>query len=146
MDAGYVHIGEENGEAVAMAVTGKLPELGALLIDYIAVRSSARSRGVGRRMVEFLAEEARRWGCAGLVIEIEAEQNPVNESREKFWTSIGFRRTEYVHKYRWVPETYRALYLELGGEAAAATATVLPHDGEALFRGITSFHGEIWRN
>ncbi|WP_158299422.1 GNAT family N-acetyltransferase [Paenibacillus antri] len=141
-DAGWLHIGAEDGEAVAMAVTGKLPELRSLLIDYVAVRSAARSRGIGRRMAEFLAEEARRLGFDGLVIEIEAEETPSNESRERFWTSLGFRRTEYVHRYRWVPETYRALYMELGGKGAAA----LPHDGEALFRGITGFHGKIWRD
>jgi GNAT superfamily N-acetyltransferase len=141
-EAGWLHTGTEDGKAVAMAVTGKLPELGALLIDYVAVRSAARSRGIGRRMIEFLGEEARRLGFAALVIEIEAEETPVNESRERFWTSIGFRRTTYVHRYRWVPETYRALYLELDHAAGKP----LPHDGEALFRGITSFHGKIWRD
>jgi GNAT superfamily N-acetyltransferase len=141
-DAGWLHTGAEDGQAVAMAVTGKLPELDAMLIDYVAVRSASRSRGIGRRMVEFVAEEARRLGFAALSIEIEAEESPVNESRERFWTSIGFRRTAYVHRYRWVPETYRALYLELDSDAVEA----LPQDGEALFRGITSFHGKIWRD
>jgi len=141
-DAGWLHTGTEDGQAVAMAVTGKLPELGAMLIDYVAVRSVSRSQGVGRRMIEFIAGEAKRFGFSALVIEIEAEDTPANESRERFWTSLGFRRTSYVHKYRWVPETYRALYLELGEAAAEA----LPHDGETLFRGITSFHGKIWRD
>ena len=141
-DAGWLHIGSEDGQPVAMAVTGKLPELDALLIDYVAVRSADRSRGIGRRMIECIGDEARRLGFAALVIEIEAEQTPVNESRERFWTSLGFRRTSYVHKYRWVPETYRAFYLELDGGAAAK----LPRDGEALFRGITGFHGKIWRD
>ncbi len=139
-EAGWLHIGSEDDAPIAMAVTGKLPELGAMLIDYVAVRSASRSRGVGRRLIEYIAEEAKRLGFAALVIEIEAEETSVNESRERFWTSLGFRRTSYVHRYRWVPETYRAMYLELNDDAS------LPRDGETLFRGITSFHGKIWRN
>jgi len=137
--AGFLHIGLENDRPVAMAVTGKLPELNALLIDYIAVASAAQSRGIGSAMTAFLADEASSRGYGALVIEIEADVTAENAARERFWTSAGFVRTDYVHAYRWVPEPYRALYKELRPDAA------LPHDGEALFRSITSFHGNIWR-
>ncbi|HZG57989.1 GNAT family N-acetyltransferase [Paenibacillus sp.] len=138
--AGLLHLASADGVPVAMAVTGFLPELGALLIDYVAVREAHRSRGVGRRMIGYLEEEALRRGLRGLVIEIEAEANAANEGRERFWTSLGFVRTDYVHKYRWVPETYRALYKELTRDAG------LPRDGETLFDAITRFHGKIWRD
>jgi len=137
--AGFLHIGLEDDRPVAMAVTGKLPELNALLIDYIAVTSAFRSRGVGAAMTAFLADEAAARGFEALVIEIEADDTTENAARERFWTSAGFVRTDYVHAYRWVPEPYRALYKELRPDAP------LPHDGESLFRAITSFHGKIWR-
>lgn len=140
-EAGFVHLGNEGGRTVAMAVTGLLPDIEALLIDYAAVRPTDRGRGVGRKLIASIAEEARRLALRGLVIEIEAEPTAANARRETFWTSLGFVRTEYVHRYRWVPEPYRALYLELRPADAP-----LPRDGETLFRSITAFHGKIYRN
>ena len=138
--SGALHLAEDpSGETAAMAVTGNLPELGAMLIDYIAVRGTMRGRGVGRGMVEYLEKTARQNGKRAVVVEIEADPTPANERRERFWTSLGFTRTEYVHRYRWVPEPYRALYKPLREDAA------LPLVGEVLFRSITAFHRNIWQ-
>lgn len=136
--AGALHLALQGEEAVAMAVTGDLPEIDALLIDYIAVRGISRSRGIGREMMRRLEDDARARGLRGIVVEIEAEPSAENERRRAFWSSLGFASTEYVHKYRWVPETYRALCKELRPDAG------LPRDGETLFRAITGFHRKIW--
>jgi GNAT superfamily N-acetyltransferase len=136
---GYLHLCAIEEDLVAMAVTGKLPEINALLIDYVAVQRSRRGEGIGRRMIKYIGREALRSGHRGMVIEIEAEPNVANESRRRFWLSLGFLPTKYVHQYRWVPEPYQAMYLEWGDQAA------LPHDGRALFGSITGFHEKIYR-
>ncbi|MCI3920077.1 GNAT family N-acetyltransferase [Paenibacillus sp. TRM 82003] len=137
--AGYVVVGLDGERPAAVAVTGKLPELDALLIDYVAVGAADRGRGFGREMIEELARLARGYGYRGIVIEVEAEASEENDGRKRFWTSVGFRLTEYVQRYRWVPETYQAMYRELTPDAP------LPHDGETLFDSIMGFHGKIYR-
>jgi GNAT superfamily N-acetyltransferase len=138
---GYLHLCDIGGDRVAMAVTGKLPDLGALLIDYVAVEGSRREQGIGREMIAFITEEARRLRFRGIVIEVEAETNEDNEGRKRFWQSLGFQLTAYIHHYRWVPETYQAMYFEWDGN----DNTPLPRDGRVLFDSIMNFHGKIYR-
>lgn len=146
--AGFVVVGAEADRPVAVAIVGKLPDLDALLIDYVAVSAAERGRGYGREMIEHLAERAGTLGCRGLVIEVEAERNEANDGRKKFWTSVGFRLTDYVHRYRWVPETYQAMYRELpqhatqngaaqAGAAQTNTAQTSPMQTGAAQNGAT---------
>ncbi|WP_248925172.1 GNAT family N-acetyltransferase [Paenibacillus hamazuiensis] len=136
----FLHVAKERSDVIAMALTGKLPELNALLIDYLAVRESVRQRGVGQqffgRIREWAAAEQR---LSGIVIEIESENSETNRDRFRFWTRCGFAATDYIHRYIWVPETYLAMYLPLTPGAR------LPHDGEALFKSITAFHQKAYR-
>ncbi len=137
---GYLHVELEDGEVVAMALTGKLPKANALLIDYIAVRPAERGRGRGTRLVEEISREAREMGLDGLILEAEAGPEPENEKRIRFWEGCGFTATPYVHQYIWVPEPYRALYLTFDPKKP------LPADGRELFRHISSFHSLVFRN
>ncbi|HUC90548.1 MAG TPA: GNAT family N-acetyltransferase [Paenibacillus sp.] len=138
---GRLHLGEDGRGAVAMALTGVTEQGEALIIDYLAVRADLRGQGAGR---EFLAL-IRQWaehssGLAGIIIEVESDATPDNLARIAFWESCGFVATDYVHRYFWVPEPYRAMVLRFrDGDDS------LPLDGELLFRHINAFHAKAYR-
>jgi GNAT superfamily N-acetyltransferase len=128
------------GETVAMAVTGTLEGGKGLLIDYLAVSEERRGQGIGKAFVDAFKQRAvELWGCEYMLIEIEAEETPENCSRLRFWQRCGFRATDYVHRYIWVPELYRAMVLPLRADADVSD------DGEDLFRRITAFHKQAYR-
>lgn len=130
-------------ELAAMAVTGVIPAANLLLIDYLAVQEQLRGGGIGRRFVRRLAEWAREdMRLSGMLLEAEAEPGPDNERRIRFWESCGFTLTDYVHRYRWVPETYRAMYLPFGEDQALREQA--RDGGRALFRYIESFHKQAF--
>ena len=79
-------------------------------------------------------------GLAGIIIEVESDATPDNLARIAFWESCGFVATDYVHRYFWVPEPYRAMVLRFrDGDDS------LPLDGELLFRHINAFHAKAYR-
>jgi GNAT superfamily N-acetyltransferase len=125
-----------SGEAmIGMAITGIDRDIEALLIDYLAVRTDYRSKGLGGLFLNYI----RNWaqtdaGCRGIFIEVEAEPGEANLRRIGFWERYGFHLTDYVHQYVWVPEPYRAMYCNFD------PARPLPDDGRTLFRSITNFH------
>lgn len=130
---------EENGRMDAMAFAGIARETNALLIDYLAVREELRGRGIGARFVAEIVRDARERKLDGIIIEAEADPEPDNLARIRFWERCGFTATEYVHQYVWVPEPYRALYLSFG------TNPNFPTDGKELFRHIGGFHSLAFR-
>ncbi len=136
-----LHVWRIRDEAAAMALTAFDDRASLLIVDYIAVRQSRQGQGIGRSCVL----ELRDWvagekpGCRGIVIEVEAEETEGNARRIRFWESAGFRLTEYVHVYVWVPETYRAM--ALGFDAAQP----LTDDGRELFKAITRYHERAYR-
>ncbi|WP_119149614.1 N-acetyltransferase [Cohnella faecalis] len=75
----------------------------------------------------------------GIIVEVEAEDNEENRSRIRFWERCGFTLTDYVHRYVWVPETYRAMYAKLDSDSS------MPEDGKRLFGHITSYHNRAFR-
>ncbi|WP_426449533.1 GNAT family N-acetyltransferase [Paenibacillus sp. S-38] len=138
---GFLHGGVEQGEVAAMALTGRLGEIRALLIDYIAVAQAARSQGMGRRFLDAIKAWARAQGLEGIVIEIECEETPVNRRRASFWENNGFQLVgDYVHQYIWVPEPYQAMVF-----AFDASAELLQRDGATLFRLMGGFHAKAYR-
>jgi len=140
MGIGLLHLGlNENGRVDAMAVSGIAREANALLIDYLAVRASLRGNGLGSQLVEAIAAEARERKLDGIIIEVEAGLEPEDLARIRFWERCGFTLSEYVHKYIWVPERYRAMYRSFG------TNPNFPTDGEELFRHIGGFHAQAFR-
>lgn len=135
-----LHTLTDNSEVIAMALSGVSREGHAMIIDYLAVRNDVRNRGVGRLFMEHI----QRWAeamdrCRGIIIEVESEQTPENASRIRFWERCGFRLTGYVEHYIWVPEPYRAMYINFNAKSP------LPDDGETLFRYIKEFHKEAYR-
>ncbi|WP_178019031.1 GNAT family N-acetyltransferase [uncultured Paenibacillus sp.] len=137
-----LHAGLQEGEAMAMAVTGISGEQGRkrLILDYMAVRQDQRGRGLGHLFFSHIRDYAvQDYQAEAIVIEAEAEDTETNRERLRFWIDCGFIVTPYVHQYIWVPEPYRALYLPLNERFA------LSDDGQSLFRDITSFHHRSFR-
>lgn len=130
----YFHVGYLEDQIVAMALTGKLDEMDALLIDYLAVHSDFQNQGLGKKMVNYIHE----WSQAiehlnALIIEVEAEKTPENLKRIHFWQQCGFTLTDYIHHYIWVPEPYQAMYVQ-------TTSKHKDFTGEDLFKHIGKFH------
>jgi GNAT superfamily N-acetyltransferase len=135
-----LHTIAQGSEIVGMALTGTDHQAGALIIDYIAVRKDARGSGYGSLLLGFIKQWAQTIeGCKGIIVEVEAQPTEANRQRIRFWETNGFHLTAYVHQYIWVPEPYRAMYLNFDEH------NVLPEDGEVLFRSITRFHQEAYR-
>ncbi|QJD83053.1 GNAT family N-acetyltransferase [Cohnella herbarum] len=137
-----LHTWSERDEIVAMALTALNLRARMLVIDYLAVRRTWRGQGVGRLCIENI----RDWALTsmpdtrGIVIEVEAEETKENAERVLFWEKVGFRLTDYVHSYIWVPETYRAMFLSFDDSAA------IEDDGRSLFKAITQYHEKAYRN
>ncbi|MDR6123466.1 GNAT superfamily N-acetyltransferase [Bacillus sp. SLBN-46] len=128
----FLHVGYMEDQIVAMALTGKLNELDALLIDYLAVHPDFQNRGLGKKMVKYIHE----WSLSNfdaLIIEVEAEKTPENLKRIHFWQKCGFTLTDYIHRYIWVPEPYKAMYIQTKSRHKEFT-------GEDLFKHIGKFH------
>ncbi|MBM7563125.1 GNAT family N-acetyltransferase [Paenibacillus sacheonensis] len=136
-----LHVWSDRGAAAAMALTAYDARTQWVVIDYLAVRRSSRRNGIGSRCLA----DMRSWAagaieaCRGLIIEVEAEETVENANRIRFWEQAGFRLTDYVHAYIWVPETYRAMYLPFGEEWQQEDG------GKALFKAITRYHEKAYR-
>jgi GNAT superfamily N-acetyltransferase len=133
-----LHTWTEGNDVAAMALTAI--NAGVLIIDYIAVRRDKRGQGWGRACIQDIRDWAQNTAhCHGIVIEVEAEPTQENAERIQFWQQVGFRLTDYVHPYIWVPETYRAMYMNLDAKAP------LNDDGRVLFKYITDYHEKAYR-
>lgn len=136
----FLHTATTGTEVKAMALSGKSGDGQVLILDYLAVKEDCRGKGLGKLFVGYIqtwAETIAR--CQRIVIEIEADPSPDNIRRIGFWEQCGFRLTEYVHHYIWVPEPYRAMYLNFHHPDFR-----LPDRGESLFRYITRFHKKAY--
>ncbi|RAP75856.1 GNAT family N-acetyltransferase [Paenibacillus montanisoli] len=136
-----LHTWNEFGEVAAMALTSTDRVAQVVILDHLAVRASRRGSGLGRACVETI----RTWAetseaCRAIIIEVEAEPTAENAERIRFWEKAGFLQTDYVHRYIWVPETYRAMYLPI-------VPAFKPNDtGKSLFKIITKYHEKAYRN
>lgn len=138
----YLHAGLDNGQVVAMAVTGVVgaEDDKKLVIDYLAVDKELRGTGTGTWLLEQIKEWAiQEHGIRGIIIEAESGTSDTHKERIHFWERNGFVLTSYVHQYIWVPEPYQAMLLPLDG------TRYVPDDGEALFRDINAFHSKAYR-
>jgi GNAT superfamily N-acetyltransferase len=135
-----LHTWSEYTDVVAMALSAINQHAKVLIIDYIAVRQDHRGKGLGRICIEDMRVWAKTTAeCRGIVIEVEAEPTKENSDRIQFWEKVGFHLTDYVHPYIWVPETYRAMYMNLDANAP------LQDDGKILFTYITEYHEKAYR-
>lgn len=132
-----LYVGYYESTPIVMALIGKLVPEQIMIIDYLAVSKKVRNQGIGRQFVDYLKEKAAEEGIQTLIIEAESEETADNQRRIEFWHTCGFRLTEYIHTYIWVPEKYKALYLPLAGNKQIS--------GEQLFVFINKFHGLSFR-
>lgn len=135
---GHLHMASLNNEIIAMAITGRSKAYNVLILDYMATKEEHRSKGYGGLFLKYIKNWAEAKGYKGIVVEVEAESSPENSRRIRFWEKSEFQLTEYVHHYIWVPEPYRAMFLNFD------QADRFPQEGERLFRYITQFHKEAY--
>lgn len=81
---------DESGEALRVL----LEKDGALLLDNIAVSPDAQGRGLGRRLVAFAAEEARRRGLPAVTLYTHVRM----ETNIALYAHLGFRETHRAHE------------------------------------------------
>jgi GNAT superfamily N-acetyltransferase len=60
-------------------------------IHDLAVVSAQRGRGVGRRLLEAVAEKGRAWGCCKLTLEVQEN----NRRARRLYESVGFAQAVY---------------------------------------------------
>lgn len=136
------HAAMENTELAAFAITASLGSSRAIIIDYLAVRPDYRRNGIGLQLLHYIKE----WAISQkkfemMIIEVECEENVENDNRICFWKKCGFSLAEeYIHHYKQIPEPYQAMWLNLNDRSRKDVK------GEDLFRIITSFHRESFRN
>lgn len=136
----FLHFGIAEDEIVSMALTGKMEGTSCLLIDYLAVHEKWQKLGLGMKLLEYIQEwSLYEGGCDSLIIEVESDETRENLARINFWKKCGFKLTDYIHHYIWVPEPYQAMYLKLQTDA------ILPEDGKDLFKNIGQFHKESYQ-
>lgn len=139
----FLHVGTCHSEVIAMALTADLPDIQALLIDYIGVREDKRSQGIGTQFVDAIETWARQKGYDGIIIEVESKVEPEpddhpNKRRVRFWEKCGFQLTDYIHDYKIVPELYKTMVLNFSLDRPLLT------DGKILFRYISDYHRLAW--
>ncbi|MCQ4085292.1 N-acetyltransferase [Saccharibacillus sp. JS10] len=143
MDA-FLHVGHIEGQPCSMALTGLSTDKRLLIIDYMAVSPEQRSQGIGQQTIAALATWARETHHVdGLLIEAEADDRPEGVHRLRFWLHCGFESTDYIHSYRWIPEKYRAMTMDLQSEHQRL-AHPLSRDGRVLFQQIEAFHKQSY--
>jgi ribosomal protein S18 acetylase RimI-like enzyme len=90
----------EDGQAWVLEMDGTIAGLvvleddgqGALLLDNIAVNPAAQGKGIGRRLIAFTENEARRRGCQ----EVRLYTHVLMVENIALYTRLGFRETGRV--------------------------------------------------
>jgi ribosomal protein S18 acetylase RimI-like enzyme len=88
--AGETHVLEEDGAILGILVLE--PGEDFLLLDNIAVDPACHGRGLGRRLMRFTEEEARRRGYAT----VELYTNEVMVENIALYQRLGYRETQRV--------------------------------------------------
>ena len=95
-------LGVEAIEAADSALVGVVhvckdhPEGGVWYIGLLLLHPSARSRGIGRAVVDGLSELARSEGAERLMLSVL----DANEAAARFWRSVGFQSTRALPSVR----------------------------------------------
>lgn len=90
--AGQAHIAEEDaGRLLGLVVLEPCAD-GALLLDNVAVRPAAQGKGVGRALMLFAEDEARRHGAT--ILRLYTHENMVENIA--LYTRVGFVETGRV--------------------------------------------------
>lgn len=122
LDCGTLYVLEQNGGIDASMILDQLQpaEYGkiiwkypagpqeVLIIHTLCVRPSKSGRGIGKQMVRYAIEEARRLGCRGLRLDTGVQNKPA----VSLYTGLGF---------------------ELAGTASILLDGTIPHEGHLFF-------------
>jgi len=81
-------------------------------IENVVAAPERRGRGVGTGLVRELLQEARKWGCGAVLLEVRASNTPALRLYEKLGFTVSGRRNGY---YRDPPEDALLLRLSLSG-------------------------------
>ena len=84
-------------------------------VQTLAVAPWARGRGLGRALLEALIEEARRRGCAQVLLEVRAD----NEPAQALYRSRGFERLALRRGYYAPGVDGVVMRLRLAGDGAS---------------------------
>ena len=98
----YVAV-DENDEVLGYAFTQlqeqpfstNMVQFKSLFIDDLCVDSSARSQGVGKALLDFVKQEAKRLGCYELTLNVWAG----NDSAIRFYEKNGLKIKETTMEY-----------------------------------------------
>jgi len=131
------HLLYNGSDLLAFALSSSLQQSKVLIIDYIGVKIGERNNGTGTMLLNYIKQWVKENSSIKyIIIEVEAAQTTSNLERIAFWKKNDFILTDYVHHYKWVPESYRSMYYKLVTNASDIK------NGEQLFSYITSFHKE----
>jgi ribosomal-protein-alanine N-acetyltransferase len=81
-------------------------------VQTIAVAEHARTRGVGRRLLEALLDEAARRGCTQVMLEVAADNQPA----QSLYDRMGFRTLAKRPGYYGPGRDARVMRRRLGGD------------------------------
>lgn len=79
----------EAGEALGCGALKSLPD-GTTEVKSVHVASAARGRGLARKIMEYLATQAREAGSAALVLETGAKNLPEYDAARKLYEALGY--------------------------------------------------------
>jgi len=85
--AGEVHVLEEGGERLGLIVMRAEPD--HLYVDILAVQPAGQGRGLGRRLMAFAEDEARRLSLPALRLFTNAKMT----ENLRLYPRLGFRQT-----------------------------------------------------
>jgi GNAT superfamily N-acetyltransferase len=92
-------VAEEKGEVIGTAVLAILPGFAHgtssfAVVEYVVVHEMSRSRGVGRQLMEYIVERAKKAGCYKIMLTSDLRR----ERAHQFYRSIGFEAS--AHGFR----------------------------------------------
>jgi ribosomal protein S18 acetylase RimI-like enzyme len=107
----------------------------------LAVHKDLRAQGIGKDFFDYIKEWARSESqYKRILVEVECDETLENQARIRFWEKCGFKLLDdYKHCYKWGPQHYMAMVLNLKGKPAA------PLKGEDCLKYMASFHKESYK-
>jgi GNAT superfamily N-acetyltransferase len=100
IDQGRVHVIDDGG---VVGVLVLIPERDAMLLDNVAVRPEAQGKGLGRRLLAFAEDEARRHGLG----RVRLYTNVLMVENLGLYSSLG-----YIETHRGGQNGYARVFME----------------------------------
>jgi GNAT superfamily N-acetyltransferase len=93
-------VAEENGEVIGTTVLAILPGMAHgtspfAVIEYVVVDEQKRSQGVGKLLMEYCKDLAKKAGCYKIMLTSDKRRNRAH----KFYNSVGFEASAEGFRY-----------------------------------------------